>query len=442
MTSKNSRHQCDELITHRSQATGSMTGRMGLTWQLTISSLLAIAISLQATSPAQALFTKQRAVFDNSIQFFNYKDHLVGNCNTFGTGPGTNSDVDRGFTLGPLSDGKSRRTALMKQLIADYAISPVHAAGIVGNFMHESGGINLPPDINEGGRKGPPAFSGGYGWAQWTGPRQRTFIDFAVSAGFMASKTVNATDAANYGYLKKELATGYKTTIPQLKRETTTDGATRSFEATFESAGTPNLPSRQAKARQALAEFSGNGGNSNEGGTGGTGSAGGACSNGPVSIIGGNAFPLKTTKRGIPNRSIFSNGTTNRGGHPYTAYDIYAAPGTEVVGFIGGEVRHIGSDKCGGPIVSIYNAESNLTVSYLHLQPGSHVAQRNIIQTGGRVGTVGEKGYGCGTAHLHIDVAKGTSRPGCKRENCPPQNAAQFVDIGPPLFKTYQALPD
>jgi hypothetical protein len=145
--------------------------------------------------------------------------------------------------------------------MADFGLSAEQASGAVGNFMAESGGINLPPDINEGEHEGaPPKFSGGYGWAQWTGPRQVAFIDYvtAPEQGFMASKTDHANDAANYAWLKKELSESQKVTIDALKGASTPEDAAVAFEAAFERAGKPVLDKRKSNARQVYEESLGN----------------------------------------------------------------------------------------------------------------------------------------------------------------------------------------
>jgi murein DD-endopeptidase MepM/ murein hydrolase activator NlpD len=352
-------------------------------------------------------------------------------CN-FGNPTGLN--VDKNFTLG--SEGEERRINLIKYLIGDYDLTAEQAAGVLGNFMEESGGYHLPPDVNEGGSPGPPRFSGGYGWAQWTGSRQRSFIDFAVEAGFMNSENENATDAANYAYLKKELAEGYKETIPELKNNSTPEDAAVSFEATYERAGVPRMEDRKASARRAFEEYAAG---ASSGSTTSTGS-GSSCTQGQAAIVGDSAFPLLTTKTNISNPGIFRDGTTSQGGHPYIAYDISTEVNTPVAAFISGKVTSIDQDKCPGRLISIYNSQLNLTVSYLHLAFDNHVALDDEVLVGQQIGLVGSAANGCSVPHLHIDAVEGTSRPGCSRENCSDASKRVFRDIGSPLFETFQRL--
>lgn len=353
----------------------------------------------------------------------------VGGCATMGGSVAT--DVPANFSLG--TDPLERRIALMVALMADFGLSAEQAAGVVGNFMWESGGHHLPPDINEHTDvSGPPEFNGGYGWAQWTGVRQEHFINFAIENGYMASDQVNATDAANYAYLKYELTTGYTETIDALRTMTTPEDAAVSFEATFERAATPDVVERGGNARQVYEEYLANGGVVTS-----------TCvATGSATIVGDYAFPLITTKSGIGNPGMFSDGTASRGGHPYIAYDILVAPGTPVAAFLSGTVTRISQDRCPGRLIGIFNSESNLTISYLHLDFNNHVGLGEEVVVGQQIGLVGSAANGCGTPHLHIDAAAGDSRPSCSRLNCPAANQAFFRDIGPELYQTYQALPE
>lgn len=353
-------------------------------------------------------------------------------CN-FGNPTGLN--VDNNLSLG--SEGQERRISLIKLLIGDYNLTAEQAAGVVGNFMVESGGEHLPPDVNQGDTEGsPPDFSGGYGWAQWTGGRQRSFIDFAIEAGFMASESVNATDAANYAYLKKELDEGYKETINDLKKQSNPEDAAVSFERTFEKAGKPALEKRKAAARKAFDEYASG---ASSGGVSSTGS-GNACIQGSAAIVGDSAFPLITTKANILNKGMFSNGTSDQGGHPYIAYDIITQENIPVAAFLSGKVTQITQDRCPGRLISVYNSESNLTISYLHLAFDNHAELGDELLVGQQLGLVGAASNGCGTIHLHIDAAEGSSRPGCSRLSCPDANKKKFRDIGVPLFDTFQKL--
>ncbi len=410
-----------------------------LHWSKLLSAATSLILLLTNIFPVglAALSSEQRRVIDSGARYFNVEQTPL--CSSGGgSGGPANLAVGKDFSLG--TDPKERRVNLMKALMADYGLTAEQAAGPVGNFMYESGGAHLPPDVNEGETQGaPPKFRGGYGWAQWTGGRQRALINFAVSSGYMGSDRERATDAADYAYLKKELNESYQRTVTELKKQSTPEDAAVSFEDTFENAGKPNLTQRKANARQAFSEFGGGA----SGDAAPTGTTNSSCSSSAgATIVGQYAFPLKTAKSGIKNRSMFSGGTASRSGHPYIAYDILVEPNVPVVAFLSGTVTRISEDKCPGRFISVYNQESNLTVSYLHLDFTNHVPLGTQVQAGQQIGLVGASRNGCGTPHLHIDAATGNSRPGCKRESCPTANQALFVDIGPQLYETYQALPE
>lgn len=385
-------------------------------------------VSLTTPVSTLALTPEQKRVLDSGIYYFNTEEN-ADPCTLVGSGGAVNVVVDRNFTLG--TDPMERRINLMRALISDYGLTPEQAAGPVGNFMWESGGHHLPPDVNEGQTNGPPRFSGGYGWAQWTGGRQRAFIDFAIENGYMVSESEHATDAANYAFLKYELNGSYAQTIEELRNQTTPEDAVISFEDTYERAGIPRIEQRTPLGRQVFVEYLGSSPRGSLGSCGGTGNA---------AIVGEHAFPLITTKGGIENPGIFANGTTGQGGHPYTAYDILVPPGTPVAAFLSGTVTRITQDRCPGRMISIYNEESDLTISYLHLDFNNHVAQGERVSAGQQIGIIGPAVNGCGIPHLHIDAAQGSSRPACSRNSCPTASQAMFVDIGPQLYLTYQAL--
>lgn len=370
-----------------------------------------------------------------------YSEIIEEDCETEGASGGpANINVDKGFSLG--TNPTERRVNLIQALMNDYGLTSAQASGIVGNFMEESGGKHLPPNINQGGRAGPPAFDGGYGWAQWTGGRQRTFVNFAVEGGYMESNQDEATDAANYAYLKKELAEGYTSTIEELKTTSTPEEAAASFHRTFERSGdnATQLRERGASARQAYDEFV-----ASEGGvtTGDGNDPVRVCNGGEgPSVSGDVAFPLQVSKSGISNRGMFNNGDASLGGHPYTAYDILVPPGTPVLAFMAGRVVNVTEDRCPGRMISIYNETANMTISYLHMAFDYHVQEGETVQVGQQVGVVGPASAGCGTPHLHIDAVTGDSRPGCSRLNCPQANRSKFVSIGPQLYETFQGLPE
>lgn len=119
-------------------------------------------------------------------------------------------------------------------LAGDFNLTLEQAAGIVGNLGFESIGFTAHHEI------GQAEGVGGYGWAQWTGPRRTTFFAWCSTHGLDQQ-----SDEANYGYLCQELRTTQSQTIVSLRDATTLAEAVWSVGRTFERpAGTTptNLP--------------------------------------------------------------------------------------------------------------------------------------------------------------------------------------------------------
>lgn len=132
---------------------------------------------------------------------------------------------------------------LLSDLKRDFGLTDEQAAGVVGNLMHESGGFNSLQEIN------PSSGRGGYGYAQWTGPRRTAFENYATRNNLEPSSY-----EANYGYLKHELANDpyERRQFNTVKNARTAEEAARLVSENFLRPGNPNLASRQNYANQAL----------------------------------------------------------------------------------------------------------------------------------------------------------------------------------------------
>jgi len=136
----------------------------------------------------------------------------------------------------------------MGDLIFDFALTPEQASGVVGNLGAESGLKALQEQRPVRGR-------GGFGWAQWTGPRRVAFERWC------RERDLDLTSyAANYGFLKAELSgaipgSDFRHTITQVKKTTTIKAATETFEAHYERAGVKRMSTRIEFANRAFALF-------------------------------------------------------------------------------------------------------------------------------------------------------------------------------------------
>jgi len=325
--------------------------------------------------------------------------------------------------------------------------TPQQSAGIIGNLISESG-VN-PKRVQstptpEGDRDNITVNNKtGYGIAQWTSSgRQQGLVDLARSRGLQ----IEGDLALQLDFLIKEIDASYAgiRLTPDLR--SSSDYFMTQFERPKDQS--ESAKAKRASAGQQVLELYGAGAvpdptklTTTEGcnSTGATGQAAG--------FVG---FPLQTTKARMTelNGKQFNNGTMGRGGHPYAAFDIMADPDTPVISILPGKVVSVSEDKCPGRLVSIFDETKGVTVSYLHMSISKTLVKKGDAITAGQIiGYVGQGAEGCGSAHLHIDVAAGDSRPACKRESCPAANAAIFeqgeamLSLGKGLFDAYEKLP-
>jgi hypothetical protein len=169
--------------------------------------------------------------------------------NTVDTG-GFDTSVPSGAYTSQQSADMAKQVAT--QLMSDFGFSKEQAAGIVGNLMLESAGMN--PDVNEmapgsPGMYGPPASGdNGYGWGQWSSDRKTQFLDFAKQNNLQVG-----SPAANYAFLVNELKTTQAATVDAMKAAKTVPDAVDAFLKNFEKATTPNEGSRLTDANQVYA---------------------------------------------------------------------------------------------------------------------------------------------------------------------------------------------
>lgn len=132
---------------------------------------------------------------------------------------------------------------IMALLMRDFKIAVDDAAAIVGNLGHESGGFASLQEV----KPTVPSSRGGFGWAQWTGPRRRSY------EAYCKRNTLNpAGDQANYGFLFSELKGAYRGAIAKLQAAKGLAGKVKAFELAYEQAGTKHYASRNQWAAIAL----------------------------------------------------------------------------------------------------------------------------------------------------------------------------------------------
>jgi hypothetical protein len=135
---------------------------------------------------------------------------------------------------------------IMVLLMQDFDMDMPSAAAIVGNLGHESGGFKFLQEL----KPMVPGSRGGWGWAQWTGPRRRQFESYVKR-----NNLDPASDFANYAFLHVELTTTEKRAVPAVKNAKTLAQKVKAFEMSFERAGIKHYPRRNKYASQARAAF-------------------------------------------------------------------------------------------------------------------------------------------------------------------------------------------
>ena len=119
--------------------------------------------------------------------------------------PVADAAIEQPFTLEHSFDTTSVR--LVKDLMNDFGLTSWQAAAIAGNLAVETDRFNALQEykpVVEGSR-------GGFGFAQWTGPRRRAFEKWTEE------NSLDPTSyEANYGYLKHEFTTVLPDTIGRI----------------------------------------------------------------------------------------------------------------------------------------------------------------------------------------------------------------------------------
>jgi len=134
---------------------------------------------------------------------------------------------------------------LMTDLVRDYGLTKNQAAGVVGNLAHESGGFNTLQEIKPmvaGSR-------GGYGYAQWTGPRRRNFEKYVKD-----NRLDPTSYEANYGFLKHEITNDpyERSQFMKVKKAKTANEAAKIVSNNYLRPGIPHMESRLSWTKKAL----------------------------------------------------------------------------------------------------------------------------------------------------------------------------------------------
>lgn len=133
---------------------------------------------------------------------------------------------------------------LAARLVEDFGLTRLDCAALIGNLGHECEGFTTLQErkpVVKGSR-------GGYGWAQWTGPRRLQYEAWCARKGWTGDEF-----EANYSFLYRELTSTEKLALPRLKAAEGLEKKTEAFMKGFLRPGKPGLESRVRWARRALA---------------------------------------------------------------------------------------------------------------------------------------------------------------------------------------------
>lgn len=177
---------------------------------------------------------------------------LIGGFGASPTTPGATGSsmpkVDASGNVATPSTGKEWETIgprLTSDLSKDFQLSPEQAAGVVGQLGQESAGFGSLQEKNPM----VPGSRGGFGYAQWTGPRRKAFEAWSQQNGLDPTSY-----EANYGFLKNELANSPEgAVLDDLRKAPDALTSGRVFTDKFLRPGIPNYDSRDAWTKKALA---------------------------------------------------------------------------------------------------------------------------------------------------------------------------------------------
>jgi hypothetical protein len=186
---------------------------------------------------------KEAAAYDSGVRAKMLTEALGGRAAASAAPPTPIVAPSKGEAAAPASFAEVA-PRLKADLARDFGLNDVQAAAFAGNLAHESGGFNTLQEVSPV----VPGSRGGFGYAQWTGPRRREFEAWTARNGLDPTSY-----EANYGFLKHELAnTGEKKVLEALRQTNDPVTATQVVSDQFLRPGVPGMASRQKWTQRAL----------------------------------------------------------------------------------------------------------------------------------------------------------------------------------------------
>lgn len=285
------------------------------------------------------------------------------------------------------------------------------SAGIVGNFIQESGGYNdgiIDPQIVEGGGRSKtvppptgPQGQPGYGIAQWTFPtRKENLKKFADEK----NKPVYSLEL-QLEFVMHEMTEQLEKDLKKINgsNRDAIEEAALLFHKVYEGSA-DNAAQIQERVDSGVKALEDNGGSVSSGGGGGSGASSGECSGGGSGASTGQFIWPVDKQYGLTAcwnefRPYYNGGAG--GGH--SGLDIGAPAGAKVVAADGGTIDHLEDNGTAGygKVIIIKHGDGKWTL-YGHLSAFS-VKKGDKVDQGDQIGKVGNTGASRGE-HLHFNV--------------------------------------
>lgn len=305
-----------------------------------------LVLMLPGSVQVNAMSPEQRRLIDSNVFYFNSESDFAS------CGAGGNSNL-----VG------SDNAEMTWNFFIEKGLTPIQAAGIMGNLSVESG---FQPDNQENSVAWP---NGGWGIAQWTGGRRDTLREAVLAAGLPYTNELTPPDkivpllAFELDFLYNESnqrkMRDDSNTIEWvgLTRVMTIEEAVIYWEYNFERAGIPALGTRLEHAQDILARYGS--------GTSSTTSSGAVtCSGGGGQLVNGYSLPV--------DKEFYDENPEwfTKPHHDYPAADIPVPEGTAIYAVRGGTVRSSGGD-CGNGVTIA--GDDGVTYTYCHGSDGGSV---------------------------------------------------------------------
>lgn len=142
---------------------------------------------------------------------------------------------------------EQKAPGIMSLLMQDFPLTVEDAAAPLGNIGEECGGFELLQEQSPIG-----GGAGGFGWAQWTGPRRVQFLTYCSRANLDPK-----SDKANYGFLFVELKGAYAHVLDKVRAAVGVAAKVVAFMNGYEmpNAAYAHVDVRTAYANRAIAAY-------------------------------------------------------------------------------------------------------------------------------------------------------------------------------------------